>query len=84
MPCTLTPPNATPLERAVLGAVRYHPNRAVLHTDTAVLPARRKELAGRALPGTQAVVLAHFIVLRIGMPPLPSEAQTPEVGKVAS
>lgn len=28
-------------ERAVLGAIRYQPNRAVLHTDTAVLPRRR-------------------------------------------
>ncbi len=28
-------------EREVLGAIRYQPNRAVLHTDAAVLPARR-------------------------------------------
>jgi predicted NAD/FAD-binding protein len=28
-------------ERAVLGAIRYQPNRAVLHTDTSVLPTRR-------------------------------------------
>jgi predicted NAD/FAD-binding protein len=28
-------------ERAVLGAIRYQANRAVLHTDTSVLPARR-------------------------------------------
>jgi predicted NAD/FAD-binding protein len=28
-------------ERAVLGSVRYQPNRAVLHTDTALLPRRR-------------------------------------------
>ncbi len=32
---------ATPLERAVLGAVRYQPNRALLHTDPALLPRRR-------------------------------------------
>jgi len=32
---------ATPLERAVLGAVRYQPNRALLHTDRALLPRRR-------------------------------------------
>ena len=31
----------TPQERAVLGAIRYQPNRAVLHTDTAVLPRLR-------------------------------------------
>ena len=28
-------------ERAVLGAIRYQANRAVLHTDTSVLPSRR-------------------------------------------
>jgi predicted NAD/FAD-binding protein len=28
----------TPQEQATLGAIRYHPNRAVLHTDTAVMP----------------------------------------------
>lgn len=28
-------------ERTVLGAIAYQPNRAVLHTDTSVLPARR-------------------------------------------
>lgn len=28
-------------ERAVLGAIRYHPNRALLHTDASMLPARR-------------------------------------------
>ncbi|MBC7436794.1 MAG: FAD-dependent oxidoreductase [Bdellovibrionales bacterium] len=32
-------------EREVLGAIRYHPNRAVLHTDTSVLPAKRKAWA---------------------------------------
>ncbi|HMM84751.1 MAG: NAD(P)/FAD-dependent oxidoreductase [Gammaproteobacteria bacterium] len=32
-------------ERALLGAIRYQPNRAVLHTDTAVLPRRRKAWA---------------------------------------
>ncbi|WP_119290114.1 NAD(P)/FAD-dependent oxidoreductase [Azohydromonas sediminis] len=33
--------DATDAEREVLGAIRYHPNRAVLHTDTTVLPRRR-------------------------------------------
>ena len=32
--------DASAAERGVLGAIRYHPNRAVLHTDTAVLPRR--------------------------------------------
>lgn len=33
---------ASPREREVLGAIRYQPNRAVLHTDTSVLPAARR------------------------------------------
>ncbi len=33
-------------ERATLGAIRYHPNRAVLHTDTSVMP--QKKLAWAA------------------------------------
>ena len=33
--------DASPSEREVLGAVRYHANHAVLHTDTAVLPRRK-------------------------------------------
>ncbi len=31
----------TPAEQAVLGAIHYQPNRAVLHTDTSVLPTRK-------------------------------------------
>ena len=31
----------TPAEQNTLGAIRYQPNRAVLHTDTSVLPKRR-------------------------------------------
>ena len=37
--------DARPAEREVLGAINYHPNRAVLHTDTAVLPRREKAWA---------------------------------------
>ena len=33
-------------EEAILGAIRYHPNRAVLHTDTSVMP--QKKLAWAA------------------------------------
>jgi predicted NAD/FAD-binding protein len=32
-------------ERAVLGAIRYQPNRATLHTDTTLLPANRRAWA---------------------------------------
>jgi uncharacterized protein len=31
----------TPDEREVLGSIRYHPNRAVLHTDASVMPRRK-------------------------------------------
>ena len=37
--------DATPEERQLLGAIRYQPNRAVLHTDTAVLPRRQRAWA---------------------------------------
>ena len=36
----------TPQEQATLGGIRYHPNRAVLHTDTTVMP--KKKLAWAA------------------------------------
>ena len=36
----------TPQEQALLGAIHYHPNRAVLHTDTSVMP--KKKLAWAA------------------------------------
>lgn len=39
----LADPN--PEEKELLGAVRYQPNRATLHTDTSLLPPRRKAWA---------------------------------------
>jgi predicted NAD/FAD-binding protein len=39
-------PEPSPAERRVLGAIRYQPNRAVLHTDASVLP--QKKLAWAA------------------------------------
>jgi uncharacterized protein len=36
---------ATADEQALLGAIRYHPNRAVLHTDTALMPRHRRAWA---------------------------------------
>jgi predicted NAD/FAD-binding protein len=32
----------TPAETEVLGAIRYQPNEAVLHTDTSILPGKRR------------------------------------------
>jgi len=62
-------------ERAVLGAIRYHRNRAVLHTDTAVLPRRRAawaawnyERAGDAAQESGGVCL-HYLINRLQ--PLP-------------
>lgn len=62
-------------ERAVLGAVRYHANHAVLHTDTAVLPRRPRAWAAwnyeRAPDAAreQAAVCLHYLINRLQ--PLP-------------
>ena len=60
--------DASPQERAVLGAIRYQPNRAVLHTDTSVLPKKRRAWAAwnyeRAANGRQdsAQVCLHYLI----------------------
>jgi predicted NAD/FAD-binding protein len=65
----------TPAEREVLGAIRYHRNRAVLHTDTSVLPERPLAWAAwnyeRATDGPreQAAVCLHYLINRLQ--PLP-------------
>ncbi len=65
----------TPAERAVLGAVRYRPNRAVLHTDASLLPRRRRAWAAwnyeRApdAGGESAAVCLHYWLNRLQ--PLP-------------
>lgn len=62
-------------ERAVLGAIRYHANRAVLHTDEAVLPSRPKAWAAwnYARAGSadreQAGVCLHYLINKLQ--PLP-------------
>lgn len=62
-------------EREVLGAIQYHPNHAVLHTDASVMPERRKAWAAwnyeRALdPGQgQRHVCLHYWLNRLQ--PLP-------------
>ncbi|MGY0197448.1 NAD(P)/FAD-dependent oxidoreductase [Leptothrix sp. BB-4] len=68
--------DASAAEREVLGAIRYHPNRAVLHTDTAVLPRRRRAWAawnyehGGDAHESSAVCL-HYLINRLQ--PLPFE-----------
>jgi predicted NAD/FAD-binding protein len=67
--------DATAAERELLGAIRYHPNRAVLHTDTAVLPQRRLAWAAwnyarAASTGREhAAVCLHYLINRLQ--PLP-------------
>lgn len=67
--------DATPAEREVLGAIRYQRNRAVLHTDTAVLPRRKIAWAAwnyeRARAGSResAAVCLHYLINRLQ--PLP-------------
>jgi predicted NAD/FAD-binding protein len=60
--------DASPLERATLGAIRYQPNHAVLHTDTSVLPKKRRAWAAwnyqRAADRTQeqSRVCLHYLL----------------------
>ncbi|NMM76586.1 NAD(P)/FAD-dependent oxidoreductase [Acidovorax sp. SRB_24] len=67
----------TAQELAVLGAIRYQPNRAVLHTDASVLPMRRAAWAAwnyeRAptQAGESARVCLHYWLNRLQ--PLPFE-----------
>lgn len=69
--------DARPAERAVLGAIRYHANRAVLHTDTSLLPRRRLAWSAwnyeRASDDAreQASVCLHYLINRLQ--PLPFE-----------
>jgi len=64
-------------ERRALGAIRYQPNRAVLHTDTSVLPTRRKAWAAwnyeRATSEAteSSRVCLHYLINRLQ--PLPFE-----------
>ena len=65
-------------ERRVLGAIRYQPNRAVLHTDRSVLPARPRAWAAwnyeRATGkgGDETAVCLHYLINRLQ--PLPFTA----------
>ena len=65
----------SPAEREVLGAIRYHRNRAVLHTDISQMPTRRPAWAAwnyeRAAEGPResAAVCLHYWLNRLQ--PLP-------------
>jgi predicted NAD/FAD-binding protein len=67
--------DASAAESSVLGAIRYQRNRAVLHTDTSVLPQRQRAWAAwnyeRAAQGSreQAAVCLHYLLNRLQ--PLP-------------
>ena len=67
--------DASPQERQVLSAIGYHRNRAVLHTDTGMLPLRRRawaawnyEHAGEA-GRERASVCLHYLINKLQ--PLP-------------
>lgn len=57
----------THAESALLGAIRYQPNRAVLHTDTSFLPRRQRAwaawnyLAGRPGPDARPVSVTYLL-----------------------
>ena len=81
-------------ERAVLGAFRYQPNRAVLHGDDHLMPRRRKVwsswnyIGGRDAEGTADVSVTYWMNRLQGLPassPLfvslnPRRAPRPEFG----
>ena len=62
-------------ETAVLGAIRYHRNRAVLHTDASMLPKRQKAWAAwnyvrsATAAQEQSAVCLHYLINRLQ--PLP-------------
>jgi len=71
---------ASPAERAVLSAVKYQPNRAVVHSDSSLLPRRRKlwsawnYAAGPATADSAPVAVSYLINK---LQPLP--VQTPVI-----
>lgn len=71
---------ASPAERAVLSAVKYQPNRAVVHSDSSLLPQRRSlwsawnYAAGPATSGSAPVAVSYLINK---LQPLP--VQTPVI-----
>lgn len=65
---------ATPAEREILAAIRYQPNRAVLHTDERLLPRRRGVWAAwnyAAAPGESGADAVSVSYLLNRLQPLP-------------
>lgn len=66
--------DADTAERAILGGVRYQPNRAWLHTDTRLMPRRRKVwsawnyLSGPAQDGQRPVCVTYWLNLLQALP----------------
>ncbi len=69
--------DASPSERAVLGAIGYHANRAVLHTDASLLPKRRSAWAAwnhtsqhaHEAAGPPSGICLHYLINKLQ--PLP-------------
>ncbi|MBC7416264.1 MAG: FAD-dependent oxidoreductase [Herminiimonas sp.] len=68
--------DASAAERQVLSAIRYQPNRAVLHTDVSCLPASRKtwsawnyQSESGGMGGGEQRVCVHYLINRLQ--PLP-------------
>jgi predicted NAD/FAD-binding protein len=63
--------DASYAEKSVLGAISYHRNRAVLHTDTAVLPSRQRAWAAwnyeraNSRPNEPEAVCLHYLLNRL-------------------
>lgn len=64
--------DADPTERRLLGSVQYQPNRAVLHTDSSVLPENRKAWSAwnyQSGNGGNPRVCVHYLINKLQ--PLP-------------
>lgn len=64
--------DANPTERDLLGAIRYQPNRAVLHTDSRCLPENRKTWSAwnyQSRNHQEAQVCVHYLINKLQ--PLP-------------
>jgi len=91
--------DALPAERAVLSAIGYHPNRAVLHTDASLLPKNPRAWAAwnyaraSSTGDEQAGVCLHYLINRLQPLPWiqpvvvslnPDPARPPDPAKVIS